>query len=312
MGSYILRRCISMIYILFSVSILTFSLMHLVPGDPAEIIAQRRYEEAASSESIEQVRRELGLHRPLFYQYRIWLFRALRGDLGVSFRTQRPVLMEMGRRVRATGELALASILLSLILAVPVGIISAVRQYSLLDQLGMLGALFGVSMPNFWLGLLLILFFSLHLGLFPVFGRGGILHLILPAITLGTGMAALTTRLIRSSMLEILRQDFVRAARSKGLSEGRVMGKHVLKNAFIPVITMVGLQFGSLLEGAVVVEVIFAWPGLGRLLYESILARDFPVIQGCVLLVALLYVLINLVVDISYAWLDPRIRYGGD
>lgn len=299
-----------MFFILFSVSILTFSLMHLVPGDPAEIIAKRQYEEGACQESIERIRQELGLHAPVVYQYGVWFQRVLKGDLGTSFRTGRPVFLEIQSRILATAELALTAILFSLILAVPMGIISAVKQYSLLDQLGMLGALLGVSMPNFWLGLLLILFFSLYLGLFPVFGRGGINHLILPSITLGTGLAALTTRLIRSSILEILKQDYVRAARSKGLSEPGIMGKHVLKNASIPVVTIVGLQFGALMEGTVVVEVIFAWPGLGRLLYESILARDFPVIQGCVLLMAVVYVLINLLVDISYAWLDPTIRYG--
>jgi peptide/nickel transport system permease protein len=219
------------------------------------------------------------------------------------------VLDEILTRLPATVELAIAGMLVSLIIAIPVGIISATKQYSIVDNVSMLGALLGVSMPNFWLGLLLILLFSLHLGWLPVFGRGGIEHLILPAITLGTGMAAITTRLVRSSMLEVLRQDYIRTARAKGLNEKTVIGKHALKNALIPVVTVVGLQFGFLLEGAVIVEVIFAWPGMGRLLVDSIFARDFHVIQGCVLFIAVMFVLFNLLVDISYAYIDPRIRY---
>lgn len=312
MFSYILRRMVSMVFILFSISMITFSLMHLVPGDPAVLMAERWYGEGLSQETIEKVRREMGLHGSVFLQYGSWLTRMIQGDFGSSFRTGEPVLKEIRGRMRATGELAITAVILSLVIAIPVGLLSAMRQHSFLDSLSMLVALLGVSMPNFWLALLLIMLFSLNLGLLPVFGRGGLSHIILPAITLGTGMAALTTRLTRSSLLEILKQEYVQTARSKGLGERLIMVKHVLKNALIPVVTIVGLQFGSLMEGAVVVEVIFAWPGMGRLLYDSILARDFPVIQGCVFFIAILYVLVNLFVDISYAWLDPKIRYGMD
>ena len=297
-----------MLIILVCVSAITFSLMHLVPGDSAQIIAEKKYGEEVTGPSVELVRREMGLDRPIVIQYFSWLGGILRGDFGESFSTGQPVWREIMTRLPVTAELALAALLVSLVIAIPVGIISAVKQYSLLDNASMVGALVGVSMPNFWLGLLLILFFSLHLDWLPVFGRGGLEHLVLPALTLGTGMAAVTTRLTRSSILEVLRQDYVRTARAKGLPEIVVMNRHVLKNSLIPVITVVGLQFGALLEGAVVVEVIFAWPGIGRLLYDSIFARDFPVIQGCVFIIAVMYVTVNLLVDISYAWLDPRIR----
>ena len=308
MTYYLLRRFYAMLIILVCVSAITFSLMHLVPGDSAQIIAEKKYGEEVTGPTVELVRREMGLDRPIVIQYFSWLGGILRGDFGESFSSGQPVWREIMTRLPVTAELALAALLVSLVIAIPVGIISAVKQYSLLDNASMVGALVGVSMPNFWLGLLLILFFSLHLDWLPVFGRGGLEHLVLPALTLGTGMAAVTTRLTRSSILEVLRQDYVRTARAKGLPEIVVMNRHVLKNSLIPVITVVGLQFGALLEGAVVVEVIFAWPGIGRLLYDSIFARDFPVIQGCVFIIAVMYVTVNLLVDISYAWLDPRIR----
>jgi peptide/nickel transport system permease protein len=306
---YILRRVVLMVFILLGVSVITFSMMHLVPGDPAEMIAVERYGEQATAKTIELVRAELGLDQPVFVQYFHWLTNVLQGDLGYSFRTDRPVLDEILTRLPATIQLAVAGMLVALVIAIPVGVISATRRYSAVDSISMLGALLGVSMPHFWLGLLLIMFFSVHLGWLPVFGRGGIEHLILPAITLGTGMAAITTRLVRSSMLEVLNQDYIRTARAKGLKEKVVIYKHALKNALIPVVTIVGLQFAFLLEGAVVVEVIFAWPGIGRLLVDSIFARDFMVIQGCVLYIAALFVVVNLLVDISYAYLDPKIRY---
>ena len=309
MLTYIVRRIGLMIFIMLGVSVITFSVLHLVPGDPAEVIARERYGEEITAETIEHVRRELGLDQPVYVQYARWLINVLQGDLGYSFRTDRPVLDEILARLPATIQLALAGMLASLLISIPVGIISATRQYSAVDNVSMFGALLGVSMPNFWLGLLLILFFSVYLGWLPVFGRGGIEHLILPAITLGTGMAAITTRLIRSSMLEVLSQDYIQTARAKGLKERVVVYKHALKNAMIPVATVVGLQFGSLLEGAVIVEVIFAWPGIGRLLVDSIFARDFMVIQGCLLFIAAMFVFFNLLVDVSYAYLDPRIRY---
>lgn len=309
MANYLLRRFYAMLFILLCVSAVTFSLMHLVPGDPARIIAEKKYGEEVTAETVELVRKEMGLHRPIYLQYFHWLAGILQGDFGDSFRTGRPVGEELRARLPATVELALAAMLVSLIIAIPAGIISAVKQYSLLDNAAMLGAMIGVSIPNFWLGLLLILAFSLQLDWLPVFGRGELRHLILPALTLGTGLAAVTTRLARSSILEVLRQDYIRTARAKGLTETMVTNRHVLKNSLIPVTTMIGLQFGALLEGAVVVEVVFAWPGIGRLLYDSIFARDYPVIQGCVFIIAVMYVVVNLLVDISYAWLDPRIRY---
>ncbi|MCL0084667.1 ABC transporter permease [Thermodesulfovibrionales bacterium] len=309
MLTYIIRRIGLMVFIMLGVSVITFSMIHLVPGDPAEVIATERYGEEITAETIEHVRRELGLDQPVYVQYARWLINVLQGDLGYSFRTDRPVLDEILTRLPATFQLALAGMLVALIIAIPVGIVSATRQYSAVDNISMFGALLGVSMPNFWLGLLLIMFFSVHLGWLPVFGRGGIEHLILPSITLGTGMAAITTRLIRSSMLEVLKADYIRTARAKGLKEKVVIYKHALKNAMIPVVTIVGLQFASLLEGAVIVEVIFAWPGIGRLLVDSIFARDFMLIQGCILFIAAMFVLVNLLVDISYAYLDPKIRY---
>ncbi|MCL0071472.1 ABC transporter permease [Thermodesulfovibrionales bacterium] len=309
MLTYIIRRIGLMVFIMLGVSVITFSMIHLVPGDPAEVIATERYGEEITAETIEHVRRELGLDQPVYVQYARWLINVLQGDLGYSFRTDRPVLDEILTRLPATLQLALAGMLVALIIAIPVGIVSATRQYSAVDNLSMFGALLGVSMPNFWLGLLLIMFFSVYLGWLPVFGHGGIEHLILPAVTLGTGMAAITTRLIRSSMLEVLKADYIRTARAKGLKEKVVIYKHALKNAMIPVVTIVGLQFASLLEGAVIVEVIFAWPGIGRLLVDSIFARDFMLIQGCILFIAAMFVLVNLLVDISYAYLDPKIRY---
>ena len=311
MARYLLRRFFFLLFILLCVTIVTFSLMHVVPGDAAQIIAEKIHGQEVSSQTVELVRREMGLDQPVYLQYLHWLGGIIRGDLGNSFRTGLPVWEEITRRLPATIELALAAMLVSLVIAIPVGIISAVKRYSLLDNAGMVGAMVGVSMPNFWLGLLLILLFSLHLDWFPVFGRDGLKSLVLPAVTLGTGLAAITTRLIRSSILEVLQQDYVRTARAKGLTEGPVVTHHVLKNSFIPVVTVVGLQFGALLEGAVVVEVIFTWPGIGRLLYDSIFARDYPVIQGCVFFIAMMYVTVNLLVDLSYAFLDPRIRYEG-
>ncbi|MCL0059917.1 ABC transporter permease [Dehalococcoidia bacterium] len=309
MLTYVIRRMGLMVFILLGVSVITFSMMHFVPGDPAEVIATERYGEEITTETIEFVRAELGLDQPVYIQYFRWLTNVLRGDLGYSFRTDRPVLDEILTRLPATVQLALAGMLVALLIAIPVGIVSATRQYSAVDNISMFGALLGVSIPNFWLGLLLILFFSLYLGWLPVFGRGGIEHLILPALTLGTGMAAITTRLIRSSMLEVLGQDYIRAARAKGLKEKVVIYKHALKNAMIPVVTIVGLQFASLLEGAVIAEVIFAWPGIGRLLVDSIFARDFMLIQGCILFIAAMFVLVNLLVDIFYTYLDPKIHY---
>ena len=310
MLKYIVRRLAMLVIVVIGVTLVTFTMTHLAPGDPAELMAIARYGlENLSEEDIERIRVAEGLDAPIFIQYLRWLGHTVTGDLGRSLVTGDPVQEEILLKLPATFQLALAALVVSLLVAVPAGIISAVKQHSPLDYLTMTGALLGVSMPNFCLGLLLILFFAVKLGWFPVYGYGGLSHMILPAITLGTGMAAITTRLTRSSMLNVLRQDYITAARSKGLSEGQLIFSHALKNSFIPVITIVGLQIGHLLEGTVIVESIFAWPGLGKLLVDSIFARDFSMIQGCVLLFAVLFVLVNLLVDISYVYLDPQIRY---
>jgi peptide/nickel transport system permease protein len=312
MLKFILKRLLLMFVVILGATMLTFSIMHFAPGDPAEMIAIARYGMVGlTAESIDWIRAAEGLDAPVYIQYLKWLNHVLHGDLGRSLITGKSVSSEILARFPATLKLAVASMFISLLISIPVGIISATKQYSIIDNVSMVGALIGVSMPNFWLGLLLMLLFSLYLGLLPVcgYGDGAIKYMILPAITLGTGMAALTTRLTRSSMLEVLRLDYITTARAKGLGEKVIIWKHALKNAFIPVVTVVGLQFGGLLEGAVIVETIFAWPGVGKLLVDSIFERDFAMIQGCVLLVAVIFVLANLIVDILYAYLDPRIRY---
>ena len=310
MLKFILKRMLLMFIVMVGVTMMTFLIMHFTPGDPAEMIAMARYGvDDLTREDIEWVRIQEGLDAPIHIQYLRWLSHALHGDLGCSLTNGEPVLSEILIRFPATIKLAVVSMIIALIIAIPVGIISATRQYSLIDNASMMGAMLGVSMPNFWLGLLFILLFSLYLGWFPVCGYGGFEYIILPALTLGTGMAAITARLMRSSMLEVLGQDYIRTARAKGLAEKVVISKHALKNAIIPVVTVIGMQFGRVLEGAVIVETIFAWPGIGKLLVDSIYARDFAMIQGGVLFVAAIFVIVNLVVDISYTYLDPRIRY---
>ncbi len=231
------------------------------------------------------------------------------GDLGTSIQVGQPILATILSRLPATLELTLSSMCVALLLSIPLGVISASKQYSLFDNGSMFLALLGISMPNFWLGPLLILLFSVNLGWLPVSGRGSLLHLILPAITLGTALAAKLTRMTRSSVLEILHEDYITTARSKGLREGFVIFKHALRNALIPVITVIGIQFGALLSGALITETIFAWPGIGRLTITAIQKRDYPLVQGCVLLIAFGYVLANLITDLAYAWADPRIRF---
>ncbi|MCD6210562.1 MAG: ABC transporter permease, partial [Methanophagales archaeon] len=291
------------------VTVVTFSAMHFAPGDPAEMIAVARYGEDLTQGEIEWVRATEGLDAPVYIQYLRWLEHVLHLDLGKSQITHEDVLEEILTRFPATLVLAISSLILSLLIALPTGIISAIRKNTIVDNACMTGALLGVSMPNFWLGLLLIWLFSLSLGLLPSFGYGGIKHLILPTITLGTSMAAITTRLTRSSMLDVLNQDYIVMAKAKGLDARTILLKHALKNAMLPVITFVGLQLGFLLGGAVIVETIFAWPGIGKLLVDSIYARDFALVQGCVLFIAVIFALSNLAVDIIYAYLDPRIRY---
>lgn len=310
MFSYISRRIFLLIFVLLGVTVMTFTLMHLTPGDPAEMIAIARYGlDSLNSENIEAIRVSEGLDSSVLVQYLHWLNHSIHLDLGCSIISGDPVVEEILLRTPATLKLALLAMLVSLLIGIPAGIIAASKRASVVDYLVMTGALLGASMPNFWLGLLLILLFSVTLGCLPVCGYGELRNIILPAITLGTGLTAITTRLTRSSMLEVLQQDYINTARSKGLRELRIMYRHAMKNAFIPVVTIIGLQFGHLLEGTVVVESIFAWPGIGKLLVDSIFARDFTMIQGCVLFFAFVFVIVNLLVDIIYVFLDPKIRY---
>ncbi len=309
MLNYVLRRVLETIPTLILVTVVTFLLLSLVPGDPVELMLTTFFGELPTIEEIEAERARLGFDRPLPIRYLMWLIDVLRAELGVSMRTGIRVATEIARTFPVTIELALASMIVALLIALPAGIISAIRQDSVADYFSRVGALLGLSIPNFFLGVLLIIIFSLTLGLLPVFGRGGIEHLILPAITLGTGMAALSTRLIRSSLLEVLQEDYIRTARAKGLRESVVVCKHALKCALIPVVTIVGLQVGFALGGSVIVETVFAWPGMGRLLVSAIWARDFPVVQAVTLFIAVIVVTANLLVDISYAYLDPRVKY---
>ena len=255
------------------------------------------------------IRARFGLDRPLYMQYAIWLGRVLQGDLGRSIVTRRPVMAEIRSRIQPTAELATAAMIVATLIGVVIGIISAVRQYSTLDHATMVLALLGVSTPIFWLGLMMIFFFSVRLRWFPTGGAGDWRALVLPAVALGAASTAIIARMTRSSLLEVIRQDYVRTAWAKGLRDRTVLLRHALKNALIPVVTVVGLQYGYLLGGAVVTETVFTRPGLGRLLVDSIRARDFPVVQGTIMLLAVSFVLVNLLVDLLYVYLDPRIRY---
>jgi ABC-type dipeptide/oligopeptide/nickel transport system permease component len=305
MGTYLLRRLLLTVPVLLGVTFIIFAMVRLIPGDPAQVIAG----EQATRETVEAVRRSLGLDQPIPVQYARFLIDLLSGDMGRSVRTYRPVVRELADRFPNTIELTLAAMLVASLIGITAGVVSATRQNRWPDTLSMLLALGGVSMPVFWLGLMLILLFSVILGWFPPVGRGTWTQLVLPSITLGAASAAIVARMTRSSLLEVLREDFVMTARAKGLAERLVIYKHALKNAMIPVVTVMGLQVGTLLSGAVLTETVFAWPGIGRLIVESILARDYPVVQGAVLLTALTFVFVNLAVDLVYSVLDPRIRY---
>lgn len=310
MVAYIGRRLFLLLIVILGVTLLTFTLMHAAPGDMAEMIAISRYgAENLTTEEVEAIRLAEGLDSPVMVQYFYWLTHMISGDFGNSLITGEPVLEEILIRLPATLKLSFAALLVSLVIAIPAGVIAASKQHSLMDHLTMTSALIGTSIPNFWLGLLLILLFSVTLGWFPVCGYGSARYMVLPALTLGAGLAGITTRLTRSSMLEVLNQDYVTAARSKGLSEPRIIFKHGLKNAFIPIVTVIGIQLGHLLGGTVIVESIFAWPGIGKLLVDSIYARDFATVQACALLFAIIFVLINLIVDIFYLFLNPKISY---
>jgi peptide/nickel transport system permease protein len=307
---FVVRRILLLIPVLILISAISFGIIYLTPGDIAKN-ALMSPSGGADEKSVEEFRIKQGLDKPIHIQYLRWIGNVVQGDLGYSYMTNEGVSDAIVRTFKATLQLAVVSMLISVIIAIPAGIISALKHGTIVDDLFRLSALFGVSMPNFWQGYIMIIVFSLFLKVLPSsgYGDGSLSHIILPAITLGTGYAAVTMRLMRASMLDVLQQDYIRAARAKGLPEHIVISRHALKNSLIPVVTVAGLNFGYLLNGSVIVETIFAWPGLGNLIVESILNKDFPMIQGCILVIAVIFVLINFAVDISYAYLNPRIRY---
>lgn len=283
---------------------MVYFILSLSPGDTASMIAG----EGADAQTIEAVRKDLGLDQPVIVQYGKYMWDLVRGDMGNSYQTKRAVFPTIMSAFPNTAKLAFWSILIAIGIALPIGIVSATRQYSIFDNVGMVAALLGVATPNFWLGLMLIILFSLNLRWLPSGGMGSWKNYIMPAITLGTGSAALITRMTRSSMLEVIRQDYIRTARAKGVPEKKVIRKHALKNALIPVVTVVGLQFGSLLGGATLTETVFAWPGLGRLVVDAIKSKDAPLVLGGVVFLTITFSIVNLAVDIVYAFIDPRIK----
>ena len=309
MKRYVLIRLLSLIPLWLGISMLAFLLSNLVPGDPASVIAHRLSDAPPSEEQIETIRREYHLDDTLPVRYARWLGSAAQGDLGISYRTKEPVLKELATHFPATLQIACGALVIALAIALPLGVFAAVRRGSWVDHLARVGALLGASLPSYWLAYLLILFFALALRWLPVAGRDGPGAMILPALTLGLGTAATLARLTRSSMLEVLGEDFVRTARAKGLSEWAVLWRHSLKPALLPVLTVTGIAFGHLLGGAVIVEAIYAWPGVGQLLINSIYDRDYPMIQGFVLFMGAVFTLLSVAVDLSYAWIDPRLRY---
>jgi ABC-type dipeptide/oligopeptide/nickel transport system permease component len=304
MLSFLVRRLLLTVLVLVGVATLVFSLIHLVPGDPAQAMLG----EGASPDDIVQLRARLGLDRPLAEQYWTYMRGLVRGDLGTSLRTQLPVAGQLAERLPATAELAGAAMLVAVALAIPLGVVAAVWRGTWIDQGAMALALAGISVPGFWLGPLLALVFAVELGWLPVSGRGTLAHLVLPAVTLGAALAAILARMTRASVLEELREQYVVAARARGASRIRAVVVHALGNSLIPVVTILGLQLGAVLTGSIITETIFSWPGVGRLLIQSINFRDYPMVQGCILLIAVTYVTMNLVTDVLYGWLDPRIR----
>lgn len=307
MSQYLVRRLLLAGPVILGVSIAVFLMLHLIPGDPA--LAMLRGQPSVTEADIDRVRHQLGLDDPVPIQYLKYIGRAVQGDFGESVQSHRPVLTMIGEQAWSTVQLALAAMAVAVTMGVILGTISAVRQNSWVDTLSMLVALFGVSMPSFWFGLILIYIFSLRLGWFPVTGQGGVERLILPAVALGMDFSAITARLVRSNLLEVLRQDYIRSARAKGLRDRVVVRRHAWRNAMIPVLTIIGLQFGNLLGGAVVIETVFAREGIGRLAVTAILSKDFPLVQGIVLVASIVYVAVNLLVDLTYATFDPRIHY---
>lgn len=304
MVAYAAGRIALLIPTLIGVSLLIFGVMKLIPGDPAEIIGGMD----ASEADREAIRRRLGLDKPLYVQYLTFVGGALQGDFGESTRSRRPVIDELRLRLPETIKLAFASMALATIVGVALGVFAALRPYSVWDNLSMAVAISGVSTPVFWLGLMLILLFSVNLRWLPTSGSGGLSHLVLPAVTLAAGSSAIIARQMRADLMEVMHVDFIRTARAKGLGEQLVVGRHAVRNALIPTVTVVGLQFGHLLAGAVITETVFAWPGVGRLLVDAIKYRDFPVVQATILILAAMFVVVNLAVDLLYFALDPRIR----
>jgi peptide/nickel transport system permease protein len=307
MRGFFWRRLVIVIPTIVGAVTLVFFFLHLIPGDPVEVMLG----ETAQQADKERLREELGLNLPLYVQYGRFIAGVAQGDLGDSYFYRRPVTQVIADRVPATVELALAAFLVAGLIAIPLGIVAALREGTTVDNISVLFSLLGVSMPNFWLGPLLIILFSIKLGWFPVSGRGDVGSLVLPAITLGTALAAVLSRMTRASLLERLGEDYLTVARAKGLPEWKVILKHALRNALIPIITIMGLQFGALLSGAIITENVFSWPGIGTLLINAISARDYPLVQGCVLFITLSYVLVNLLTDLLYGWADPRIRLRG-
>ncbi|WP_233879483.1 glutathione ABC transporter permease GsiC [Virgibacillus halodenitrificans] len=305
MAKYVIKRLIGIIPILFLVSIFIFLFVHLIPGDAARLVAGQD----ATLQDVELVRKELGLDQPIYKQYFSFVTGVFQGDLGTSIKTGRPVFDEIAMRFMPTFWLTFWSMIWAVIVGLVIGVISATKRNKWQDYLGMFVAVSGISMPSFWLGLLLIQLFAVQLGWLPTGGLESWKSYILPSITLGSGVAAVVARFSRSSMMDILKDDYIRTGRAKGLNEHKVVWGHGLKNAMIPVVTMTGLQFGFLLGGSVVIETVFSWPGLGRLLIDSVAFRDYPVIQSEMLLFALEFILINLIVDLIYGFLNPQIRY---
>ncbi|MFC0525379.1 ABC transporter permease [Pontibacillus salicampi] len=333
MFQYIVRRLVMVIPVLIGVSIIAFSILHMIPGDPARSILGNKVNEA----QLEQLREELGLNDPYLVQYGSFVADTLQGDLGKSVKSNNPVSEELKNRLPATVELSLFAITIATVIGVLAGVVAAVKQYSWFDNISMTGALFGVSMPIFWLGLMMIMLFSVTLNWLPPSGRlstgvelqtitnfylldsvltwnwtafkDAFIHLIMPGVALGTIPMAIIARMTRSSMLEVMNQDYIRTANAKGLASYLVIFQHALKNAFLPVLTVIGLQFGFLLGGAVLTETIFSWPGVGRYVLQSILGRDYPVVQSTIIVIAVMFVFINLITDVLYKLFDPRIRY---
>jgi len=304
-GSFLTRRLVLSVPVLLGVATLVFSLIHMIPGDPAQAMLG----ETASAADVAALRSRLGLDRPLLEQYAAFLGGLARGDLGTSLRTGEPVAQQIWQRAPATVELAAAAMVFAIGVAIPLGVLAAVWRGTAVDFASMGLALTGISVPNFWLGPLLAIVFSVWLEWLPVSGRGTWGHLVLPAVSLGAGLAAILARMTRATLLEELREPYVQAARARGASASRAVLRHALRSGLIPIVTLIGLQFGTVLTGAVITETVFAWPGIGRLLIQSIGFRDYPVVQGCILLIAVTYMAVNLITDLAYGSLDPRIRY---